>query len=117
MRSPIGFGSFAGMLALLAAFVLALPGVKAVRAEEQRAPLASQDGPACNAPSPEVQAVQAAATAEQIQAELIARLAAQGSGGADAPILLNGRGYNYGSGAANDLRRIAIEAERSRQLP
>ena len=102
MRSSLDCKTTCGLLALLATLVLALPGVKAVRAEDRRAPLASSDGPQCHAAGPEAAVVQAGATMQQIQAQIAAQIAAQGGPGADAPILLNNRGYNYGSG--NDAR-------------
>jgi len=110
MRLWLDVKSTCGLLALLATFVLALPGVKAVSAEERRAPLASSDGPQCNSEGPEAEVVQTAATMQQLQAQIAAQIAAQGGPAADAPILLNNRGYNYSSG--NDAARIAGDAER-----
>jgi hypothetical protein len=110
MRSSLGWKSLSGMLALLATFVLALPGVKVVRAEEPRSPVASHDGPTCNDASPEATALRADQTVQQLQAQILARIAAEGGSPEGTPILLNGRGYNYGSG--NDLERIAADAQR-----
>ena len=112
MRSSLDCKRTCGLLALLAAFVLALPGVKAVRAEDRQTPLASSDGPQCNSESPEADITQAGATMEQLQARLLEQIAAQGGSGEGAPILLNNRGYNYGPG--RDLDRIAADAERLR---
>ncbi len=83
-----------------------------MRAEDRRAPVASSDGPQCNTASPEAEIAQTGATVQQLQARIAAQIAAQGGPGADAPILLNNRGYNYGSG--NDLDRIAADALRLR---
>ena len=110
MPKPLDFRSILGILALLAAFVLALPGVKAVSAEDVQAPVASGDGPQCHADAPEVAVSQCAATMQQLQARLAAQIAAQGGPGADAPVILNTRGYNYASGSDTD--RIVGEADR-----
>lgn len=110
MRSSLDWKSFGGILALLATFVLALPGVKAVRAEDRRAPIASNDGPQCNPVGPEAVIAQSGASIAELQARIAAQVAAEGGAGADAPILLNNRGYNYGSG--NDLNRIAADIDR-----
>ncbi len=112
MRSSLDFRSIVGILALLASFVLALPGVKAVSAEDLREPLASDDGPQCNPVGPEAEVAQAGASIQELQARLAAQIAAQGGPGAETPILLNNRGYNYASG--HDTDRIAAEAERLR---
>ena len=110
MRSSLDWKAFGGIFALLVTFLLALPGVKAVRAEGLRAPIASSDGPQCNSPSPELEIGQAGATLSQVQQQIAAQIAAQGGPAADAPILLNNRGYNYGSG--RDLDRIVGDALR-----
>lgn len=110
MRSSLDYKTLGGLLALLATFVLALPGVKAVRAEERQTPFAGNDGPSCNQLGPEAGAMQAGASMQEIQARILAQVAAQGGSPDDAPILLNGRGYNYGS--RNDLERIAAQAQR-----
>jgi hypothetical protein len=110
MHRSLEFGSILGILALLAAFVLALPGVKAVRAEDGPAPFASDDGPQCNPMAPEAEVARGAASMQQLQAWMAAQSAAQGGPG--APVVLNTRGYNYASGS--DADRIAAEAERLR---
>ena len=112
MRSPLDFKRACGLFALLATFVLALPGVEAVRAEDRQAPLASSDGPQCHAGDPEAEVVQTGASMQQLQAQIMAQIAAKAGPSADAPILLNNRGYNYGAG--NDAARIAADAERLR---
>jgi hypothetical protein len=112
MRKPLDFKSIVGILALLAAFVLALPGVKAVSAEDVQTPVASGDGPQCHPDAPQVAVSQGGATMQQLQARLAAQLAAQGGPSADAPVVLNTRGYNYASGSDTD--RIVAEAERLR---
>jgi hypothetical protein len=112
MRRPLDFGSIVGILALLASFVLALPGVKAVRAEDSQAPLVSGDGPQCHSVAPEAQVAQGAASMQQLQARLAAQIAAQGGPGEGTPVILNTRGYNYAPGSDTD--RIAAEAERVR---
>jgi hypothetical protein len=115
MRPLLDIRTIGGMLAVLAALLLATPGVKAVRAEERKPPLASSEGPACNPTDPEMQALQAGANLQQIQAGLLARIAAEGGSPAEMPILLNGRGYNYSS--RSDLERIAAEAQRLETRP
>lgn len=112
MRKSLDFGSIVGVLALLASFVLALPGVKAVSAEDMPAPLVSGDGPQCNPEGPEVTVARGAASMQELQARLAAQIAAQGGPGEGAPVILNTRGYNYASGS--DMDRIAAEAERLR---
>lgn len=112
MRSSLDWKTFGGIIALLVAFLLSFPGVKPVRAEGPRAPIAGNDGPQCNATSPELEIAQSGATFAQIQQQIAAQLAAEGGPAADAPILLNNRGYNYGPG--RELDRIAAEAARLR---
>ena len=112
MRSSLDFKTIGGILALLVTFLLALPGVKAVRAEDRRAPLASSDGPQCNPAAPEHEVAQAGATMQELQARIASQIAAQGGTGENMPILLNNRGYNYGPG--NDPERIAADALRIR---
>jgi hypothetical protein len=99
-----------GVLALLAAFLLALPGVKAVRAESGQAPVASGDGAQCQQNAPEASVVQSGATAQELQARIAAQIAAQ-AGPGEAPVVLNTRGYNYASGRSQ-LEQIAADAER-----
>jgi hypothetical protein len=108
MRTSLDSKTLGGLLFLLAAFALALPGVKAVRAEEPQAPLAAGDGPSCNQLGPEAGAVQAGASMQEVQARILAQIAAQEGSAKDQPVLLNGRGYNYASGS--DVERIAAQA-------
>jgi hypothetical protein len=108
MRSWLDLKTACGLLALLATLVLALPGVKAVRAENLAAGPASSDGPQCNPEAPEAKIAQQEVDMRALQARLEARVAAQGGKDANMPILLNNRGYNYGPG--RDLDRIAAEA-------
>jgi hypothetical protein len=99
-----------GILALLASFLLAGPGVKAVRAEDRRAPISTSDGPQCNPGTPEAQVVQAGSATQQLQAQIAAQIAAQAPPGEGAPVVLNTRGYNYQAG--RDLDRISEDLER-----
>lgn len=96
-----------GTAALLATFLLALPGVKAVRAEDRADPLASGDGPTCSQSVPEASLSQASVTMEQLRAQIAAQL---GPGADPRIVVLNNRGYNYGS--ANALDRGALDLER-----
>jgi hypothetical protein len=109
MRSPLDFRTMGGILALLATFLLAVPGVKVVRAEDRRTSIPSSDGPQCNPGAPEAQVVQAGSVTQQLQARLAAQLAAQAQPG-EAPVVLNTRGYNYQAG--RDLDRISEDLER-----
>lgn len=111
MRSRLDLGTMGGILALLAAFLLALPGVEAVRAEDRQAEIASGDGPQCHADAPEATVVQTGATVQQLEARIAAQLAAQAAPG-ETPVVLNTRGYNYTSGRG--LEQIAADAERLR---
>ena len=109
MRSPIDCKTLVGGLALLATFVLALPGVKAVRAGDPEWPLASSDGPTCNAPSPEADMAHGAAALEQIRQQVAAQIDPSLAG---EIVVLNGRGYNYGP--ASSLERATLDLERLR---
>jgi hypothetical protein len=96
MRSSLGFKSIGGLLALLVTFVLALPGVKAVRAEGQLAAPSSSDGPQCSPSDPKASIAHSGASMDQLQARIEAQVAARGGSAEGMPILLNNRGYNYG---------------------
>ena len=109
MRSPFDCKTLVGSLALLATFVLALPGVKAVRADEQKLPLASNDGPSCSQQGPEAAFEQSGPAMEQIRNQVAAQIDPAASG---RIIVLNNRGYNYASGSALD--RTTIDLERLR---
>ena len=96
-----------GGIALFATFLLALPGVKAVRAEDRSDPLASSDGPTCSQQGPEAKLDEASVTMEQLRAQIEAQL------GPDADkriVVLNNRGYNYG--LSNSFDRAALGLER-----
>jgi hypothetical protein len=108
MRS-FDWKSLAGSCALLATFVLAVPGVQAVRAEPGGMPLVSNDGPTCSQPAPEAQLAQSGAALELIRQQIAAQV---GPGASDQIVVLNNRGYNYGP--ANSLDRAAIDLERLR---
>jgi hypothetical protein len=108
MRS-FDWKSLVGSCALLATFVLALPGVKAVRAEQDGMPLVSNDGPTCSQPAPEAQLAQSSAALEVIRQQIAAQF---GPGANDQIVVLNNRGYNYGP--ASSLERSAIDLERLR---
>jgi hypothetical protein len=82
-----------GGIALLATFLLAVPGVKAVRAEASSSAV-SGDGPVCSQQDPEKHAMNSIEL-EQARARAMARIAAQAGSPKDAPVALNGRGYSY----------------------
>ncbi len=112
MRSSFDWKTLAGSCALLATFVLALPGVKAVRAEDLRRPLASSDGPSCNPRGPEADLAQSRSALEQIRQQIAAQIDPASAG---EIIVLNNRGYNYGPG--NSLDRATLDLERLRAEP
>ena len=111
MRSPFDWKVMIGSLALLATFVLALPGVKAVRAAEPHTPLASNDGPTCNQ-GPEADLAQAAPALEQIRRQIAAQM---DPAAADPIIVLNNRGYNYATGSQLDGQTLDLERLRTEQ--
>jgi hypothetical protein len=112
MRSRFDWKLLLGSLALLATFVLSLPGVKVVRAAEPRAPLASNDGPTCNQQGPEGDLAQAGPAIEQIRKQIAAQM---GPADADRIIVLNNRGYNYATGSQSDLDLERLRAEHPQQ--
>jgi len=109
MRSSLDWKTLAGSLALLLAFLLSVPGVQAVRAAERAAVAAGSDGPVCTQPNPEAQLALAGPVYEQIRDQIAAQL---GPAAADAPIVLNNRGYNYARG--NGLEHTVVDLERIR---
>ena len=111
MRSPFDWKLWVGSLALLATFVLALPGVTAVRADEPRTPLASNDGPTCNQ-GPEADLAQAGPAVEQIRKQIAAQMDPADAG---RIIVLNNRGYNYATGSQPDGASIDLERLRAEQ--
>ncbi len=112
MRSLFDWKLMVGSLALLATFVLALPGVKAVRADEPNKPLASNDGPTCNQQGPEADLAQAGPALEQIRKQIAAQMDPADAG---RIIVLNNRGYNYATGSQLDRETIDLERLRAEQ--
>jgi hypothetical protein len=100
-----------GSLALLATFVLALPGVKVVRAAEPRMPVASNDGPTCNQ-GPEADLANAGPALEQIRKQIAAQMDPADAG---RIVVLNNRGYNYVTGNQIDGESIDLERLRNQQ--
>ena len=98
--------------ALLATFVLALPGVKAVRAEGSGTPLASGDGPTCSQSSPEAELAQAGAVTQPLRQQIVLQIGPAADG---QVVMLNNRGYNYGPGDSPD--RETVDRERPRAEP
>lgn len=95
-------------LAVVAALLLASPGVHVVRAETPAAtvPLVSGEGPMCRAEGIRTRAARRAGLAEYVEARLRA--------GVDDPrkgVALNGRGYNYPSGQHPWLELQGVELE------
>jgi hypothetical protein len=99
-----------GLLAVGSALLLASPGVQVAPALAQEAVSTEEPGPQCSAdPQPRADA-EVQALIAKLRQEQMARIAA----GADGPIVLNGRGYNYGPSPGIELDRIQAE---SRQVP
>ena len=99
-----------GLLAVSAALLLASPGV-------QVAPALADEGISTNEPGPQCSANQQPGIDAEIEA-LLAKLrqeqAARLAADEDGPIVLNGRGYNYGPPPGIELDGIRAE---SRQVP
>lgn len=109
------FRNTLGILAVLASLALASPGVRVVKAEPVAAS-ASEAGGQCPAAD-----AGAAARASQVQ-DFLARVRAEQAqagqpGESDGPniIVLNNRGYNYGSGSPMALDQVLIDAQRERR--
>jgi hypothetical protein len=98
----------AGLLALAAMLLLASPGVDAVRAEGDPAPSSSEAAQCSDVPSfggdAEIEALLAELRREQLE-----RIAA----GQEGPVMLNGRGYNYGPAPRIELDLIRAEGARA----
>lgn len=109
MRSSFDWKTLIGSLALLATFLLALPGVKAVRAEERGASFAGNDGPTCNQQDPEADLAHAEVALEQIREQIAAQIDPAAAG---EIVVLNNRGYNYATGSS--LERATLDLERLR---
>ena len=104
----------AGCLALLGVLMLASPGVRAVRADDADASSAprAEPGQVCRPEPAPMAAVDLGALLERARR----RALAEAEPGAETPVLLNNRGYNYGPAPRVDPTAIQLELERrSRQ--
>ena len=108
---PFEFAKFVlGLLAVGAALLLASPGVRVAPAAADELVSSAEPGPQCSAGQPLGADAAAEALIARLRQEQMARIGA----GAAGPIVLNGRGYNYGPPPAIELDRIQAEGE---QLP
>jgi hypothetical protein len=98
-----------GLLCLAAALLLGSPGVRVVPALAEELVSAAEPGPQCSAR----QAPAADAEVEALLAKLRQELMAGGAAGDDVPVVLNGRGYNYGPAPRIELDRIRAEDART----
>jgi hypothetical protein len=118
-----------GLVLVLTALALSLPGVQVARAGDQtvdsqaefeqflsfssqssEAPAAAHSGPSCRAGSADATKAKVGALMAQIQREMAARGGAQGEGEV-AVTVLNARGYNYGSQPSPQLDFQKLEYE------
>jgi hypothetical protein len=93
-----------GLLTVGAALLLASPGVRMTPAVADELVSTEEPGPQCSAGQPP--AADAEALLARLRQEQMARIAA----GAEGPIVLNGRGYNYGPPPGIELDRIQAES-------
>jgi hypothetical protein len=94
-----------GLLAVGAALLLASPGVRVAPAAADELVSTAEPGPQCSASQPPGADAEAEALIARLRQEQMARIAA----GVDGPIVLNGRGYNYGPPPGIEFDRIQAE--------
>jgi hypothetical protein len=99
-----------GLLTVCAALLLASPGVRVAPALADEGVSTEEPGPQCSADQPPAADAEIEALLEKLRQEQMARMPEA----ADGPIVLNGRGYNYGPAPGIELDRIQAE---SRQTP
>jgi hypothetical protein len=103
--------NLAGFLSLLAMLILASPGVEAVRADPA--------GGQAAAPAGQCPATQRAAAADAELSAFIVELRREHAAPGGAPrsdvVVLNNRGYNYGSPPGIDFRQIRADAAGARR--
>jgi len=95
-----------GLLAVAAALLLASPGVRLSPALAEELVSTEEPGPQCSAGQPPKADAEVAALLAKLRQEQMAQTGA----GADGPIVLNGRGYNYGPPPKIELDRIQVES-------
>ena len=104
---PFEFAKFVlGLLAVGAALLLASPGVRVAPAAADELVSSEEPGPQCSAGQPLGADAQAQELIARLRQEQMARIGT----GADGPIVLNGRGYNYGPPPGIELDRIQAES-------
>jgi hypothetical protein len=99
-----------GLLAVVGALLLASPGVQVAPALAEEAVSTEEPGPQCSVDAQP----RADAEVEALIAKLRQEQMARAAEGVDVPVMLNGRGYNYGPPSGIELDRIQAEA---RQAP
>ncbi len=112
LQRRVGLGSVVGLVALGTALALTSPGVRVVEAGEPApevadgpASYAPAPGPACSA-SPSSSADDFQRAMKQARRRAMLRL----ENGGEQPVMLNNRGYNYGSTHPSvDPRLLAVE--------
>ncbi len=108
---PFEFAKFVlGLLAVGAALLLASPGVRVAPAVAEELVSTAEPGPQCSADQPLGADAQVEVLIARLRQEQMARIGAT----ADGPIVLNGRGYNYGPPPGIELDRVQAEGA---QLP
>jgi hypothetical protein len=122
-----------GLVVVLAALALSLPGIQVARAGDQSvdtraeferflsfsshpstAPAAAHSGSSCRAGSADSTKAKVGSLMARIQREMAARGAAQGEGEVTVTVL-NSRGYNYGPQASPQLDFQKLEYELQRR--
>ena len=94
-----------GLLVVGAALLLASPGVRVAPAAADELVSTAEPGPQCSASQPRGADAAVEELIARLRQEQMARIAA----GADGPIVLNGRGFNYGPPPGIELDRIQAE--------
>ncbi len=94
-----------GLLTVGVALLLASPGVRVAPAAADELVSTAEPGPQCSAGEPLGADAEAEALIARLREEQMARIVA----GAEGPIALNGRGYNYGPSPGIELDRIQAE--------
>ncbi len=116
MRPSIDPVTLGGVLALAGVLLLGSPGVR-VRAEEPASVSSAQveePAPVCQATAALNASFDASHLIESYRQQALGQQALAAASSSDQPILLNGRGYNYGPPPSVDAARLAFEAGRQR---
>jgi hypothetical protein len=105
MRPLEGAKIILGLLAVSAALLLASPGVRVAPALADEGISTDEPGPQCSADQQPGADAEVEALLAKLRQEQMARIAA----GEDGPVVLNGRGYNYGPPPGIEIDRIQAE--------